>query len=108
LLKTQNWHDNCIVFNVRYWTANLKGVDMYQVTAIFEGCEIGYGEGEGSSYAIEECIESIDSIYQQEKLIIVLHVLSNTNINNIPLGYTYKNGNHVYIVKKVSTNRQIA
>jgi hypothetical protein len=81
---------------------------MYQVTAIYEGCEIGYGEGEGSSYAIEECIESIDSIYQQEQLTIVLHILSNSNVNNIPLGYTCKNGNHVYIVKKVSVNRQTA
>ena len=81
---------------------------MYQVTAIFMDSEIGYGEGESSSYAIEDCIESIDNIYMQEKLMIGLHVLSNSNVNNIPLGYTYKHGNHVYIVKKVSINKQIA
>ena len=36
---------------------------MYQVTAIYLGAEIGYGEGEGFDYALEECIESIDPIY---------------------------------------------
>ena len=84
---------------------------MYQVKAIYEGCEIGYGEGLTGSYAIEDCLESIDSIYQQEKLIISLHVLSNNNVNTIPLGYTYKFGNNVFIVKRVSSkkfNKQLA
>ena len=36
---------------------------MYQVTAIYYGSEIGYGEGEGFDYALEECIESMDAIY---------------------------------------------
>jgi hypothetical protein len=81
---------------------------MYQVTAIFMDSEIGYGEGLTGSYAIEDCIESIDNIYMQEKLIISLHVLSNNNVNTIPLGYTYKFGNSVFIVKRVSTNKQLA
>ena len=81
---------------------------MYQVTAIFMDSEIGYGEGQSSSYAIEDCIESIDNIYMQEKLIISLHVLSNSNVNNIPLGYVYKFGNSVFIVERVSTNKQLA
>jgi hypothetical protein len=81
---------------------------MYQVTAIFMDSEIGYGEGESGSYAIEDCIESIDNIYMQEKLIISLHVLSNSNVNNIPLGYVYKFGNSVFIVERVSTNKQLA
>lgn len=37
---------------------------MYQVTAIYQNSEIGYGEGEGDSYAVEECIDSIPSIYK--------------------------------------------
>jgi hypothetical protein len=36
---------------------------MYQVTAVYQGAEIGYGEGEGLDYAKEEAIESIPSIY---------------------------------------------
>lgn len=37
---------------------------MYTVTAIYEGCEIGFGEGEGDAYAVDECIESIPQIYK--------------------------------------------
>ena len=36
---------------------------MYQVTAIYQDSEIGYGEGEGLDYAIQDCIESIPSIF---------------------------------------------
>lgn len=36
---------------------------MFQATAIFQGAEIGYGEGEGVTYTLQECIESIDSFY---------------------------------------------
>ena len=81
---------------------------MYQVTAIYEGSEIGYGEGLTGSYAIEDCIESIDGIYQEQNLIISLHVLSNNNVNTIPLGYVYKFQGNVFIVKRVSSNKQLA
>ena len=37
---------------------------MYTVTAVYEGSEIGFGEGEGDAYAVEECIESISQIYK--------------------------------------------
>jgi hypothetical protein len=37
---------------------------MYQVTAVYEGCEIGYGEGDGDGYAVEDCIDSIPQIYK--------------------------------------------
>lgn len=39
---------------------------MYTVTAIYDGCEIGFGEcdGDTSDYAIEECIDSIPQIYK--------------------------------------------
>lgn len=36
---------------------------MYQVTAVWQGEEIGYGEGESLAYAKEECIESIPCLY---------------------------------------------
>jgi hypothetical protein len=36
---------------------------MYQVTAIYQECEIGYGEGEGLDYAKQEALDSIPSIY---------------------------------------------
>ena len=36
---------------------------MFQVTAIFQGAEVGYGEGEGLAYSLADCIESIDSFY---------------------------------------------
>jgi hypothetical protein len=39
-----------------------------QVTAIYQGSEIGFGEGEGQVYAIEECIDSIDSLYLESVL----------------------------------------
>jgi hypothetical protein len=39
---------------------------MHQVTAIYMDCEIGFGEGDSFDYALEECLESIDSIYSIE------------------------------------------
>jgi len=36
---------------------------MYQVTAVYQGSEIGYGEGEGIDYAIEECLASIPELF---------------------------------------------
>ena len=37
---------------------------MYTATAIYEGAEIGFGEGYSDSYAVEECIDSIPSIFK--------------------------------------------
>ena len=48
---------------------------MYQVTAIYQGSEIGYGEGEGIDYAIEECLESIPEIFHVVKEEIELSIL---------------------------------
>lgn len=36
----------------------------YTVTAIYQDSEIGYGEGEHDGFAVEDCIDSIDSIYR--------------------------------------------
>jgi hypothetical protein len=36
---------------------------MHQVTAIFQDSEIGYGEGEKFDYAVEECLDSMPSIF---------------------------------------------
>jgi hypothetical protein len=80
---------------------------MYQVTAIYEGCEIGYGEGESGSYAIGECLESIDSIYNQANIFASLTVISNSNVNTVPLGKIYGHAGNKFIVKRVS-NKQLA
>lgn len=39
------------------------------VTATMNGWEIGFGSGESAQYAIEECIDSIDSIYLDDGVI---------------------------------------
>ena len=36
---------------------------MIQVTAIFNGSELSYGEGDSFQYAAEECMTGIDSMY---------------------------------------------
>jgi len=36
---------------------------MYQVTAIYQDSEIGYGEGDGYQYAMMDCMESVERIY---------------------------------------------
>ena len=40
----------------------------YQVTAVFDDAEIGYGEGEALNYAKQECLDSIEEIYGCLKL----------------------------------------
>jgi hypothetical protein len=49
---------------------------MYTVTAIYEGCEIGFGEGEGIAYATDECIESISQIYKDcvDRQLVAIHI----------------------------------
>jgi len=39
------------------------------VTATINGWEIGFGSGGSAQYAIEECIDSIDSIYLEDGVI---------------------------------------
>lgn len=34
-----------------------------QVTAVYQGSEISYGAGDAHIYAIEECIDGIESMY---------------------------------------------
>lgn len=36
---------------------------MYQITALYQGAEIGYGEGESKAYAMEECKDSVPQMY---------------------------------------------
>ena len=40
-----------------------------QVTAVINGWEIGFGEGTSATYAIEECMSSIESIYLDDGVI---------------------------------------
>ena len=45
---------------------------MYQVTAIYEDSEIGYGEGEGLDYAIQDCGASISPMFENETVEILI------------------------------------
>lgn len=38
---------------------------MFQVTAIYQDCEVGYGEADSLQYALEECALSIDGFYRE-------------------------------------------
>ena len=55
-----------------------------QVTAIYQGSEIGYGLGDSSQYAIEECIDSIDSMYIDNALDDIELVFSDTGNSTLP------------------------
>jgi hypothetical protein len=65
---------------------------MIQVTAIYQNGEIGYGEGEGLNYAIEDCGASIPAIFEDE--IVTLSILENDTVRQI-VGRVYLsiNGN---------------
>ena len=55
-----------------------------QVTAIYQGSEIGYGEGQHYIYAVEECIDSIDSMYIENALEDIELVFSDTGNSTLP------------------------
>ena len=44
---------------------------MYQVTAIYEDAEVGYGENDIYADAARECAESVPSIYPEESVVMV-------------------------------------
>ena len=52
-----------------------------QVTAIYQNSEIGYGEGEGLDYAIEDCAASISPMFENE--IVTLSILENDETRQI-------------------------
>lgn len=54
---------------------------MIQVTAIYDGSEIGYGEGEGLHYAIDDCAASIPSIFEHST--VTLSILNGDKISQI-------------------------
>lgn len=62
---------------------------MYQVTAIYQNSEIGYGEGETRFYALSDCANSIPAIFENE--IVEFSILDNDT------GETSKQRGHVYI-----------
>jgi hypothetical protein len=55
-----------------------------QVTAIYQGNEIAYGEGSSAAYAIEECIDSIDSMYIENALEDIELAFSDTGNSTLP------------------------
>ena len=60
---------------------------MYQVTAIYEGSEIGYGEGEGLLCAIDACVASISPMFEHYK--VVLSVLKDGVLDGQVKGRIY-------------------
>ena len=44
---------------------------MYQVTAMYEDAEIGYGESDIYEDAASECAESVPSIYPEDSVVLV-------------------------------------
>jgi hypothetical protein len=54
---------------------------MIQVTAIYQDGEIGYGEGETISYAIDDCAVSIPAIFENETVLI--SILENDSVQKI-------------------------
>ena len=52
-----------------------------QVTAVVNGWEIGFGEGQHYVYAIEECIDSIESIYLDDGVIGDVQLILNDSGN---------------------------
>jgi hypothetical protein len=45
---------------------------MYQITAIYQDSEIGYGEGESLKYALEDCGASISPMYENEQVELLI------------------------------------
>lgn len=45
---------------------------MFQITAIYQDSEIGYGEGEGLQYALADCGASISPMYEDERVELVI------------------------------------
>lgn len=58
-----------------------SSVQIISVTAIYQNSEIGYGEGESLSYAIDDCIASISPIFEGEK--VTLSILENDNLRQV-------------------------
>jgi len=54
---------------------------MFQVTAIYQNSEIGYGEGEGLEYAIEDCAASISPMFEDQ--IVTMSILENGEARQI-------------------------
>jgi len=57
---------------------------MIQVTAIFQGSELSYGEGETFQYAVEECMASIDALYTDNADIVRTIDLLQVGDKNLP------------------------
>jgi hypothetical protein len=44
---------------------------MYQVTAMYQDAEVGYGEGESYEYAMNEAVDSLADAYPTEDVKLV-------------------------------------
>jgi hypothetical protein len=70
-----------------------KGNPMIQVTAIFNGSELSYGEGDTFQYAVEECMAGIDSMYTADSDTVRFIDLVQLGDKNLP---KYINLNDVF------------
>lgn len=42
----------------------------YTIVAMYQGAEVGFGEGDTYEYAMRECIESVPDIYPAEDVML--------------------------------------
>ena len=57
--------------HIRGTEANNPERTMYQVTAIYDDAEVGYGESDIYEDAVREAAESVPSIYPEESVVMV-------------------------------------
>ena len=81
-----------MLYSSKTFIYKTKGKTMYTATAIYQNGEIGYGEGEGLLYAIDDCASSIPSIFENE--IVEILILNGAEINQIK-GRVYLNDDGV-------------
>ena len=53
---------------------------MIQVTAIYQGMELAYGLGDSKEYAIEECLDGINTDYIDDIENVELQIVNNNKI----------------------------
>ena len=44
---------------------------MYQVTALYQDAEVGYGEGDSYEWAARECADSVEWMYPASDVVLV-------------------------------------
>ena len=63
---------------------------MITATATYNGSDIGFGEGESNTYAIEECIESVPVMYLEDMNNIELTIRNNNQKFRVDFRHFYQ------------------